>query len=180
MNLSEKDFNSDIIISHFKCRSHSELETLLSDFSTRFNIPLPTNVPEKYAYMSWADAEDLYKKGMNIGAHSVTHSVLSHLSDDEVSIEISKSIEVIKSKIPKPSGIFCYPIGKVSDYGVREKEILACSNMSGAVSSEPGSMRIDRAIDLFGIPRYAFPSRYSDFIQYATWIEEYKSQVRRY
>ena len=70
--------------------------------------------------MTWGDVKEIAgTPGMSIGAHTVTHPHLSHLSPDEVEREILESRRQIEENIGQPVRHFAYPYGDVSDQAVR-------------------------------------------------------------
>jgi hypothetical protein len=73
--------------------------------------------------------------------------------------------------------LFCYPTGRVIDYGTREIDALRESGFTGAVTTTPGYTKQLDANDewLFRIPRFSLPESMHDFIQCCTWIEYVKS-----
>jgi len=89
---------------------------------------------------------------VEIGAHTVTHPVLSSISAAQQRAEIQDSKRRLEEIIDQPVLSFAYPYGERSDYTAETVRIvrdegfsLACSNFKGVV--QPGA-------DLFQLPRF--------------------------
>ena len=71
---------------------------------------------ELYSFMDWDEVRQLCSFGIDIGAHTVSHPILSSLSPDEVRRELSEC----KAKIEKETGTPCraiaYPNGGEADF----------------------------------------------------------------
>jgi peptidoglycan/xylan/chitin deacetylase (PgdA/CDA1 family) len=63
-------------------------------------------------YMNWDELRALHDAGMEIGAHSVTHSDLTLMSRDNAYAEIAGSGERLATALQIPIRSFCYPGGK--------------------------------------------------------------------
>jgi peptidoglycan/xylan/chitin deacetylase (PgdA/CDA1 family) len=88
---------------------------------------------------------------VDVGAHTVTHSLLSAASDSAQRHEILQSKVRLEEILGRPVTGFAYPFGKQGDYTgetvaiVRESGFAwACSNFAGTVS---------RGVDPFQLPR---------------------------
>lgn len=95
----------------------------------------------------------LGRAGMEIGAHTVTHSLLVTLADAEARREIAESRAWLRALTGQPVRVFAYPNGKPgTDYTRRDVELVRDLGFSGAVSTAwgvgmPGS-------DLLQVPRF--------------------------
>ena len=66
--------------------------------------------------MSWEQVREMSAGGMEIGAHSLSHSSLSGRPLDEAIAEINKSKDVIESNIKTKCLHFAFPFGGRKDY----------------------------------------------------------------
>lgn len=73
--------------------------------------------------MSWSQVTDMDAELVNIGAHTMTHPILSRLSSTEAEREISGSKAFIEEKLGRPIYDFCYPNGEATDYNEEVKKI---------------------------------------------------------
>ena len=58
------------------------------------------------------DLRHLASLGMEVGAHTVTHRVLTNLSDREIASEVSDSKDLMEQELSQPVPAFCYPRGR--------------------------------------------------------------------
>lgn len=88
---------------------------------------------------------------VEVGAHTVTHSVLANLPAAEQRYEIQQSKTDLENVLGRPVESFAYPFGTLSDYNDTTVQLVkelgfkyACSNFKDMV--QPGA-------DLFQLPR---------------------------
>ncbi|HEX9503720.1 MAG TPA: polysaccharide deacetylase family protein [Patescibacteria group bacterium] len=62
-------------------------------------------------YMDWSQIKELVNNGMTIGAHSVTHPNLTHLTSTQLESELANSKKVIEKNLGITVKHFCYPGG---------------------------------------------------------------------
>jgi len=93
-------------------------------------------VPEpEYAPMSWTAIRVISENGIEIGAHSRTHPVLSSLDMASLKDEIFGSKKIIEESISKPVSAFCYPNGQPADYNEQVKQVVIESGFSSATTA---------------------------------------------
>jgi peptidoglycan/xylan/chitin deacetylase (PgdA/CDA1 family) len=99
-------------------------------------------IMEKYAgnkldaqmpYMSWDEVKQLQAAGWTIGAHTVSHPLLTALSPDKARHEIVNCAQEIAEHIGEYPRLFAYPNGKLSDTSAAITAILQENNFAGAV-----------------------------------------------
>lgn len=106
---------------------------------------------------------------ITIGAHTVTHPLLSACPLSIQKDEIYNSKYRLEQLLQKPINSFCYPYGTKSDYSIETVDIvkkagfsLACSNFSGMVTQDT---------DCFQLPRFIVRN----------WdAEEFKKRLKRF
>jgi len=91
-------------------------------------------------------------KYVTIGAHTVTHSCLSMLSEKQQKDEIFCSKQELEAKLGKTITVFSYPYGKKSDYNGTSVRLCREAGFSKAASNFPGM--VYRWTDPLQIPRY--------------------------
>ena len=95
-----------------------------------------------------------------IGAHTVNHPALGHLSPEEQRYEIQESRSVLESVIGKPVTGFAYPYGDLNEYtpGITQK-----LGFDYAASTREGT--VTQSSNLYDLPRYQVKNiRGSEFI----------------
>ena len=71
----------------------------------------------------------MHNEGMIIGSHTVSHPVMSTLSDQEQEFEITKSFDFLKSIIKNfDFKTFCYPYGGFHSFNNKTINILENQN----------------------------------------------------
>jgi peptidoglycan/xylan/chitin deacetylase (PgdA/CDA1 family) len=82
----------------------------------------------------------LHRAGMEIGAHTVTHRLLSKLDAGSARAEIADSRARLRDIIGSEVRVFAYPNGRPgTDYARRDVDLLAELGFSGAVSTAWGA-----------------------------------------
>jgi peptidoglycan/xylan/chitin deacetylase (PgdA/CDA1 family) len=90
-------------------------------------------------FMNWQEIEKAAEMGISIGAHAVSHRVLSDLSDNELEKEIMESKNEIERRLGKCVISFAYPVGKRQHYYLEKcSPILKKNNFRLAVNTIGG------------------------------------------
>lgn len=109
---------------------------------------LPANL-----MMSSNQVRKMHLAGMEIGAHTVNHPILSTLTNSEAMIEIAEGRTKLESIIDAPVHIFAYPNGKPDrDFNHSHVSIVKHLGFRGAVSTAQGIS--SAGDDLFQLPRF--------------------------
>lgn len=88
--------------------------------------------------VSREDMQELYQNGVCIGAHTVTHPILSQVSDEKAREEITQSRDyLLEMGFPQIS--FCYPNGQRADYNESTKSIVKECGFDLAFTAEEGA-----------------------------------------
>jgi peptidoglycan/xylan/chitin deacetylase (PgdA/CDA1 family) len=105
---------------------------------------MPEQAPPEHRPLSWDEVRLLAASGVEFGAHTKTHPILSELNDaEELREEIAGSQARIESELGRPVLHFCYPNGKMRDIG-RAAAAVRAAGMQTAVTAEPGLNRVDQ------------------------------------
>ncbi len=83
-------------------------------------------------YLSIREIQELVSAGNIVGAHTVSHKVLSRLSYQEQFNEIKNSFDFIEGIVQQDYKSFCYPYGYVSSYNSDTLKILSELNIDDA------------------------------------------------
>jgi len=98
-------------------------------------VNLPERPPVEYGAINWRQAREMAEDGMEIGSHTLTHPILTGLSDERLREEVSRSRDRIENAIGRKVETFCYPNG---DYDLRAQCEVACAGYQLAVTTEVG------------------------------------------
>jgi len=89
---------------------------------------------------------------VEIGAHTISHPILTSLDDDSARIEIASGKRQLEALIGKPVRLFAYPNGKVGqDYDARHVEMVRQAGFFAAFTTAVGAITSDQ--DRFQLPR---------------------------
>jgi peptidoglycan/xylan/chitin deacetylase (PgdA/CDA1 family) len=118
----------------------------------------PKRVSElvKRLYMNWDEVREWVGMGMGIGAHTLTHPILSRLNQDQAHWEIFQSRAAIERQVGKAIDLFSYPNGRPEDFTAETTAILrdegfraACTTIKGwnDPATDPLQLRRIGALD---------------------------------
>jgi peptidoglycan/xylan/chitin deacetylase (PgdA/CDA1 family) len=132
--------------------------------------------------MSWEIARRSERAGMTFGCHTVSHPILSRTSDDQARHELTNSWQRLQAEVERPVRVFCYPNGRLEDFGEREIELLRGLGFRGAVVGVPGYVEArrlrERSDDRWRVRRFSWPDNSADLLQYVGGFERFKEILR--
>ena len=103
--------------------------------------------------MSGAQVQLLHRAGMEIGAHTDTHPILSTLAERSARSDIRAGKRRLEQLTGAPVRLFAYPNGEPGlDYGARDTAIVRDLGFEAAVSTHWGVVRA--STDRFQLPRF--------------------------
>jgi peptidoglycan/xylan/chitin deacetylase (PgdA/CDA1 family) len=98
--------------------------------------------------------KSLRAHGISVGAHTVTHPILSALEPAQARREIAQSKADLEAITGEAVELFAYPNGRPSvDYDARHVEMVRRAGFKAAVSTAWGVGR--RATDVYQLPRFS-------------------------
>ena len=153
-----------------------ELQELLKTVMKLAKVEIKNTPEQDYLHLSWSDARELESKGIEFAPHSMSHRILSNLSNASVKSEITRSWSRLQDELKYAKNIFCYPTGRFNfDFSEREIKLLEESGFLGAVSADHGYFDIKKSLNdkssLFYIKRIAFPNSLEQSLWYCARLE---------
>ncbi len=124
-----------------KTLAYSALLEFVAALSEAADVPLPEQAPREYRVLQWDELRSAERSGMRFGAHSMSHPILSRCDDARASYEVAESVRRVNENLSAPANIFCYPNGKLGDFGIREFQAVRAAGVRAALTSEPGLLR---------------------------------------
>ena len=107
------------------------------------------------AMLSTAQLRQLQAAGMELGAHTVSHPILSTLPEQEARLDIANGKHQLESLIQAPVTLFAYPNGKAGrDYGASHVAMVHSLGFKAAVATDWGVARPGAGLDLLQLPRF--------------------------
>jgi peptidoglycan/xylan/chitin deacetylase (PgdA/CDA1 family) len=139
VDLSNSSAAFEILCRKMIAMHNSERLKLLSSLPGLLEAELPKSPPDRFAPLSWEDLRTLASQGLDIGAHTVQHPILSKLpTEAEIHYEIAGSKEQIETATGAPVKHFCYPNGKLADVNEAAVASAEAAGFRTAVLAEPG------------------------------------------
>jgi peptidoglycan/xylan/chitin deacetylase (PgdA/CDA1 family) len=109
-----------------------EREARLQDLRGRLEVPEELT---RYPGMSWDQLREMARNGIEIGAHTVHHSILPRVPASVVVEEVKKSRARIEDQLQRPCTQFAYPDGK---HDVAARAAVEQAGFEIAVTQDPG------------------------------------------
>jgi len=135
----------------------------------------------RWGLLSVAELKQLAQAGMSIGAHTLTHPILSLCSEEEVRSEIQGSKHAIEEALGERVWAFAYPFGNASTMGDREVRLAREAGFSCAfLNVEQWSPKQGRSggADAFLLPR-THVSRDTGISELAAHLSGLHTRLRR-
>jgi peptidoglycan/xylan/chitin deacetylase (PgdA/CDA1 family) len=167
-----------------RCKDIAETDklNLIEDLARATGVALPAKAPEKYRPVTWEEVHACETKGMRFGPHSITHPILSQVSDADSAAQIRGSWQRLQEEVSFPVRIFCYPNGREQDFGPREISSLRELGLKGSVTAVAGyasAKRFNENADFrYVVPRFEMPADETSLAQLTQGIERLKQLVR--
>jgi len=112
-----------------------------------FAVELPDAPPREHAPLTWDEVRALADDGVEFGAHTRTHPILSKVTSAALEDEIVTSKRRIEEATGRRVIHFCYPNGRREDFTEETIAMLERAGFETAVTTEPG-------INERGAPRF--------------------------
>jgi len=127
------------VIEAAKKASNAERLRLLEILPEQLGVRIPEAAPPECEASSWDEVREMAAAGIEFGAHTRTHPILSKLAgDQELAMEIAGSKHRIEQQIGRAVWHFCYPSGAREDVGPEAVEAVRAAGFRTAVTAEPG------------------------------------------
>lgn len=183
-NAVERSHVGTNLMEALKLVGNDERLRVLAVLVDQLGVDLPPQPPPRFAAMTWDDVRRCAGQGATFGGHTVTHPVLSRVSDTEADAEITRSLGRVREETSAVTDVFCYPNGRPQDFTEREVSLLKARRCRGAVTTSQGyvttaALARDGDATRYRLPRFALPEEWHETVQILTGIERAKLRVRR-
>ncbi|MDB6063063.1 MAG: hypothetical protein JWM78_3166 [Verrucomicrobiaceae bacterium] len=190
---AEQTFNLQIpkahrpVIAAIRKHGANNAYQIVEQISQELQIRIPSAPPLDERPATWDEIRTMEERGMQFAPHTVTHRIVSGLSDDEQSHEIAESFKRVKQECKQPSNIFCYPSGQADQYDERMFNKLRDAGVSAAFSALPGYLNGPQIASdpnyRYAIPRMTMPDNFDELVRYVSWAqylyEKFKGNNKR-
>lgn len=99
----------------------------------------PKRAWDRTPMLSWAQVREMAEAGIEIGAHTVTHPILSLLPPDRQDQEIRNSVDTVDKQVGARPGAFAYPNGRAEDFDETTVGILKALRIPAAYTTNFGT-----------------------------------------
>jgi peptidoglycan/xylan/chitin deacetylase (PgdA/CDA1 family) len=107
--------------------------------------------PRRFEKLTWDDVREMSRAGVNFGAHTLDHPILSRVDPVEARRQIRESKRKIESALGSEVAAFAYPNGSATDFDAVTEKIVqeegfsfAVTTIAGANDSETNPFRLHR------------------------------------
>lgn len=150
--LDEKQAAFHAIYRQLRAGPIERLRTVTADLASQAGII--SNCLAAEFCLSWDELQDLAREpDVTIGAHTLSHPVLTKLHTTAAVREIAESKALLERQLGRPVRHFAYPFGDRISAGEREFRLVRDSGFATAVTSRPGHLFSDHADYLNALPR---------------------------
>jgi peptidoglycan/xylan/chitin deacetylase (PgdA/CDA1 family) len=131
------------IVETLKRLENSERLELLSLLPKLLHVDVPGVPPPTWESLTWDEVRALSREGVEFGAHTKTHPILSSIArQDQQREEIEGSKLRIEQELRRPVLDFCYPNGLRSDFDAVTLKVLKDCGFRSATTTERGMNRV--------------------------------------
>ena len=114
----------------------------LNQLEQALEVQVPDEPPQEWAMLSWDQVRLMAGDGVEFGAHSVNHPILTRLDEEkEVYEEIVGSKNRIETELGKPVLHFAYPNGQPQDISTSILQDVRDAGFETAVTTSSGQVR---------------------------------------
>jgi len=95
---------------------NTELERIVTENNINYENDVNEQTFRSIKIMNWAQAKEMQdSKLIDFGSHTITHTIVSRLSEQEAYNEINESKKIIENHLG-PINLFAYPNGTLDDF----------------------------------------------------------------
>jgi peptidoglycan/xylan/chitin deacetylase (PgdA/CDA1 family) len=132
--------------------TEAEFRTIVHELTTRYAIDMRARCRE--ACMGWDEIAAMAADPLTtIGAHTITHPILTKLTDEEARAEMAGGASAIEVHLGQKPVHFSYPVGGPTAASTREFALAAAVGFATAVTTRPGVIFRDHLDYMTALPR---------------------------
>jgi peptidoglycan/xylan/chitin deacetylase (PgdA/CDA1 family) len=127
-------------IESVKILPEAEKQQAIQDIADILDVSVPAKAFFDL-YLTWDQVRELSQSGVEFGAHTASHPILTRISIEQVREELEKSKKRIEEEIKKPVISFAYPNGQGGDFSPQVIDAVSKAGIKVAFSLLPGPTR---------------------------------------
>lgn len=121
-------------VKHFQLdQKKAAIEALVKDM----DVAIPEGAFNNL-YMKWEQVRHMLENGIEFGAHTISHPILTKISLDQAEHEISGSKKMVEDEIGRQVDGFAYPNGGAADFSPQIVDFVRKSGYKVAFTLMPG------------------------------------------
>ncbi len=118
---------------------NSERLRILDELPRLLRVTVPTAPPDDFAPLSWQQVRGMAQNGVDFGAHTRSHPIVSRLGDaGQLDYEIRGSKIRIEQELQREVAHFCYPNGQIQDISPEAICAVRSAGFRTAVTAQAG------------------------------------------
>ena len=139
------------IVEKLKRIRNDKKESIIKDLIDLTHVNIPDKLGKQHI-LSWNEIKKMDKNGIDFGAHTVNHPILTNVTLDEAKWEINSSKNFIEEILERKINSFAYPNGKNDDFNTNILSLVKNSGFNCSVSFLPGLVK-NSADELYKLNR---------------------------
>lgn len=117
-----------------------EREKAVAQLASTLAVDVPSHAFANL-YATWDQVREMNRNGIEMGAHTATHPILTLISPSRVEEELCRSKQKIEEELGKPVTSFAYPNGGVKDFSSDIVELVKKTGFDLAFTLVQGTTR---------------------------------------
>ena len=162
-----------LVNSHLKALPDEAKEEAIKRIASSLRVEIPDLPTRDYDSVTWEQARLMDRARVEIGSHTLTHPILTNISDERLRAELCGSKSRLEARLERRVELLCYPNG---DYDARVKRAAADAGYRSAVTVEAGMNR--HKCDLLALRRVHTEHDFARFLQSTSGFEQVKEKIR--
>jgi peptidoglycan/xylan/chitin deacetylase (PgdA/CDA1 family) len=152
---------TNVINEILKIKPHEHKNELIKMIIRHSGVDIPPKLGEELI-MSWDDIKEMRGNGVNFGAHTVSHPILTRLPLEAARKEILDSKKHIEKELGQEITTFCYPNGEPGDYSGDIENILQSNGFKCAITLTPTAF-VSPKSRIYELPRIPGTTSFDTF-----------------
>ncbi|MCK4657255.1 MAG: polysaccharide deacetylase family protein [candidate division Zixibacteria bacterium] len=125
---------ADRLIERFKKLDPEIREELIGLLENSLSQTLTDEARDRHI-LNWHEIEEMRRRGISFGSHTVNHAILTRIPPDEAKMEITQSKQMLEKKLGEEIDLFAYPNG---DWNDDVKEMVKEAKYKASVTTMNG------------------------------------------
>ena len=162
-DIAEKMTVDSFLRNHLKKSSPEEIYRLLDLLAEKSGKDLRKDFKTSpYRGLNWEEIKEMLESRITFASHTLSHLILSRLSNEQVFHEINDSNQRIIEKLGKSLPIFAYPNGQTGDFTDDTVKTLKQIGFEAAVTTDMDTAT--KANGLYRLPRICLDGTDNSYI----------------